>query len=116
MSENVSGIPPSLKDNKLESEVLNILEEIDAPIGPGLVENCLRLPSKGNPGVTLKLNRNKDARKFLDNKKKLKDFDPESVNLPPGTKTYINEVLGLYYKKLWSRCKKMSDPKHFCSG
>lgn len=88
MSENVSGIPPSLKDNKLESEVLNILEEIDAPIGPGLVENCLRLPSKGNTGVTLKLNRNKDARKFLDNKKKLKDFDPESVNLPPGTKSY----------------------------
>ena len=45
----ISGILPSLKDNKLESKVLNTLEEIDAPIGPGLVENCHRLPSKGNP-------------------------------------------------------------------
>ena len=112
----MSDIPPSLKDNNLESKVVNILDEIDASTGPGLVEDCHRLLSKGNPGVVLKSNRSKNARKFLYSKKKLKGFNPESVNLPPGTKTYINEVLCLYYKKLWSRCEKMWDAKQFCSG
>ena len=45
----ISGIPPSVKDNELETKVLTILEEIDAPVDPGLVEDCHRLPSRGNP-------------------------------------------------------------------
>ena len=65
----ISGIPPSVKDNELETKVLTILEEIDAPVGLGLVEDCHRLPSKGNPKkVILKLNRRKDASKVLLNK------------------------------------------------
>ena len=45
----ISGIPPSVKGNKLEIKVLTILEEIDVPVDPGLVEDCHRLPSRGNP-------------------------------------------------------------------
>ena len=48
MSE-ISCIPPSVKDNELETKVLSILEEIAAPVDPGLAEDCHRLPSKGKP-------------------------------------------------------------------
>ena len=66
----ISGILPSVQDNELETKVLTILKEINAPVDPGLVEDCHRLPSKGNPKkVILKLNRHKDARKVLSNKK-----------------------------------------------
>ena len=42
----------------------------------------------------------------------LKDFDPETVNLPSGTKIYINESLCSYYKKQWPKHKKLWDAKH----
>ena len=45
----ISGIPASVADKDLESKVLEILEKIDVPIDPILVENCHRLPSKGSP-------------------------------------------------------------------
>ena len=100
----------------METKVLSILKKIDAPVDCGLVEDCHCLPSKENPKkVTLKLNPRKDASKVLLNKKKLKNVDPETVNLPYGTKIYINESLCTYYKKLWFKCKKLWDAKHILS-
>ena len=65
-----SGIPPGVKDNELDTKVLMIPEEIDASADPGMVEDCHRLPFKGNvKRIILKLNRSKDARKVLLNKK-----------------------------------------------
>lgn len=46
--QEISGIPASVKDDDLESKVLNILEEIDAPVDPSLVEDCHHLPSQGS--------------------------------------------------------------------
>ena len=100
----VPGIPPSVKDNELETKVLSILEEIDALVDLGLVEDYHCLPSKGNPKkVILKLNFRRNARKVLMNKKNLKNLDPGTMNLPSGTKIYINESLCTYYKELWSK-------------
>ena len=45
----ISGILASVADNGLESNVLEILEEIDVPIYPTLIEDCHRLPFKGSP-------------------------------------------------------------------
>ena len=45
----------------------------------------------------------------------MKNLDPETVNLPSGTKIYINESLCTYYKKLWSKCKKIWYAKHIFS-
>ena len=65
-----SDIRPSVEDNELDTKVLIIPEEVDASADPGLVEDCHRLSSKGNPRkVILKLNRHKDAKKVLLNKK-----------------------------------------------
>ena len=69
----ISGIPASAADNGLESNILEILEEIDIPIDPNLVENYHRLLSKSSPKkVIIKLDRRKDIRRILLNKSKLK--------------------------------------------
>ena len=102
----ILGIPVSVANNGLESKVLEILEEIDFPIDPTLVEDCHHLPSKGSPKkVIIKLNRRKDIRRILLNKNKLKNLKAELVKLPGETKVLSNESLYLYYKKLWSKCK-----------
>ena len=97
----ISGIPASAADNGLESNILEILEEIDIPIDPNLVEDYHRLLSKSSPKkVIIKLDRRKDIRRILLNKSKLKNLKPESVNLPGETNFFIDESLCLYYKKI----------------
>ena len=97
----ISGIPSSATDNGLESKILEILEEIDIPIDPKLVEDYHRLLSKSSPKkVIIKLDRRKDIRRILLNKSKLKNLKPESVNLPGETNFFIDESLCLYYKKI----------------
>ena len=50
-------------------KVLEILEKINVPVDPTLVEDCHRLPSKGSPKkIIIKLNRRKDFRRILSNK------------------------------------------------
>ena len=109
----ISCIPASVADNSTESKVLEILEEIDVPVDSNLVEDCQCLPSKCSPKtVIIKLNRPKDICRILLNKNKLKNLKPESVNLPGETNVFINECLCLYYKKLWSKCKKLWCANH----
>ena len=95
MSRNF-GIPASADVNSLELKVLEILEEIDFPIDPTLVEDYHRLTSKGSPKkVIIELNRRKGIRRILLNKNKLKNFKQESVHLPGEIKVSINFVLVL---------------------
>ena len=109
----ILSIPASVADNGLESKVLEILQETDIPIDPALTEDCHRLPSKGlQKKVLIKLNRRKDIRRILLIKNKLKSSKPESVNLPGETKVFINESLCSYYKKLWSKCKRLWGAGH----
>ena len=97
----------------LNQKFWKFLEEIDVPIDPTLVEDCRRLPSKGSPKkVIIKLNGRKDIRRILLNKKKLKNLKPAPVHLPGETKVSINESLCLYYKKLWSKCKRLWSAGH----
>ena len=71
----ISGIPANIDDNGLESKVLEILEEIDIPVDPSLVEDCYHLPSKGLPKkVIIKLNCLKDIYRILLKKNKLKNI------------------------------------------
>ena len=92
----ISVIPSSVADKDLEWKVLEILEEIDAPIDLTLVEDCHGLPSKGSSmKVIVKLNRRKDIHRILVNKNKLKNSKPELVHLPGETKVFINESLRL---------------------
>ena len=59
-----SGIPPSVKDNELDTKLLRILEKIGALVDPR-IEDCHRLPSKEKPTkVILKLNMAKTQGRF----------------------------------------------------
>ena len=90
-----------------------ILEEIDVPIDPTLVEHCHRLPLKdSSKKVFVKLNHRKDIHRILLKKSQLKNLKPESVHLAGETKFFINESLCLYYKKLWSKCKRLWSASH----
>ena len=112
----ISGIPAEVGDKDIEKKVLEVLDAIGAPVNTDLVEDCHRIPSKGSPKkVILKLSRRKDSRRVLLNKKKLKQLKPESLNLPASVKIYINESLCPYYKKLWTKCKKLWDAKRILS-
>ena len=108
----ISGIPAEVGDKDIEIKVLEILDAIDGPVNTNLVEDCHSIPSKSSPKkAILKLSRRKDSRRVLLNKKKLKQLKPESLNLPAGVKIYINESLCPYYKKLWTKCRKLWDAK-----
>ena len=45
----ISGISANFAYNRLESKVLEILQEIEVPIDPSLFEDCHHLHSKGSP-------------------------------------------------------------------
>ena len=49
------------------------------------------------------------------NKKKLEQLKPETLNWPAGVKIYINEIICPYYKKLWTKCRKLWDAKRVFS-
>ena len=100
----------------LKKKVLEVLDATGAPVNTDLVEDCHRIPSKGSSKiVTLKLSCRKDSIQVLQNKNKLKQLKSESLNLPASLKIYINESLCPYYKKLWTKCKKLWDAKRILS-
>ena len=77
------------------------MHAIDAPVNLDLVENHNHLPSKGSPKkLILKLNRRKDARRILLNKKTLRELKSEFFNLPAGVKIYVTENLSLLQKSM----------------
>ena len=48
-------------------------------------------------------------------KKDLKDLDATDLDLPAGTKLYINDSLCPYYKGLWNETKKLWNKKKILS-
>ena len=87
-------IPASVAGNGLESNILEFLKEIDAPIDSSLVEDCHRLPYQGPPKIVIiKLNRHKDICRILLNESELKNQKSESVKLHGDKKAFINESL-----------------------
>ena len=110
------GIPAEVGDKDIEKKVLEVLDAIDVLVNTDLVKDCHRIPSKGSPKkVIVKLRPQKDSRRALLNKKKLKQLKPDPLNLPAGITIYINESLCPYYKKVWINCRKLWDTKRILS-
>ena len=100
----------------LKKECLRFWTQSTPPVNTDLVEDCHRIPSKCSPkNVILKLSCRNNSRRVLLNKKKLKQLKSESLNLSAGVKVYINESLCPYYKKLWTKCRKLWDAKRILS-
>ena len=63
----------------------------------------------------VKFIRRKDCKQILRCKKDLQSTNMSNLDLPEGTKLFINESLCPYYKGLWVICKKLWNRKRMRS-
>ena len=68
-------------------------------IDPNFIDDCHRL-GKNNDRVIVNFTRRKDCKQILKVKKDLRNLDMEDLDLPRGTKIYINQSLCPYYQIL----------------
>ena len=106
----ISGIPENIDNGELEGKVLTVLSKLDVSIDPANVEAChwLKSHNKGKKAI-LKLFRRKDSDEIRRVRSKLKTTDLKPIGIT--TPVYINDSLCFYYKKLWSKCKKLCTNK-----
>ena len=98
------GIPRSVRDNVLEQKVCYVIQEIGVVICDRDIQACHRLKDKNR--AIVKFTNRKDCLRILRVKRQLKGLDPAAVDLPEGTKIFINESLCPYYRGIWNKCKK----------
>ena len=103
----VVGIPMSVRDNVLEQKFCDVIQEIGVDICDSDIQACHRRKDKDRTNV--KFTNRKDCLRILRVKRQLKDLDPSAVNLPEGTKIFINGSLCTYYRGIWNKCKKLRD-------
>ena len=103
----VVGIPMPVRDNVLEQKVCDVIQEIGVDICDRDIQACHRL--KDIDRTIVKFTNRKDCLRILRVKRQLKGLDPSGVDLPEGTKIFINESLCPYYRGIWSKCKKLMD-------
>ena len=101
----VVGIPMSVRDNVLEQKVWDVIQEIGVDICDRDIEACHRLKDKYQ--TIVKFTNRKDCLRILRVKRQLKGLDPSAVDLPEGTKIFINESLCPYYRGIWNKCKNL---------
>ena len=64
---------------------------------------------KDKDRTIVKFTNRKDCLRILRVKRQLKGLDPSAVDLPEGTKIFVNESLCPYYLGIWNKCKKLRD-------
>ena len=102
----VVGIPRQVDGNLVETKVLSIFEKVGCAIDLGFIDDCHRL-GKNSDRVIIKFSRRKDCKQVLQAKKDLKDLNTNDLDLPRGTKLFVNQSLCPYYCMLWSKSKRL---------
>ena len=95
----------SIRDNVLEQKVCDVIQEIGVNICDRDIQACHRL--KDRDRAIVKFTNRKDCLQIVRVKRQLKGLDPSAVDLPEGTKIFINESLCPYYREVWKKCKKL---------
>ena len=88
------GISHQVDDNQLETKVLSIFEKIGCTIDPDFIDDCHRL-DKNNDRVMINFSRRKDCKECFKSKK---TDDLDDLDLPRGTKMFVNQSLCPYYR------------------
>ena len=70
------------------------------------MDGCHRL-GKNNDRVIVKFTCRKDCKQVFQVKKDLKDLTVDDLDLPRGTKIFVNQSLCPYYCILWSETKRL---------
>ena len=103
----VVGIPMSVRDNALEQKVYNVFQDIGVDICDRDIQACHRLKDKDR--TIVKFTNRKDCLQILRVKRQLKGLHPAVVDLPEGTKIFVNESLCPYYRQIRNKCKKLRE-------
>ena len=98
-------IPMSVRDNVLEQKVCDVIQEIGVDICDRHIQVCHRLKDRDRRIV--KITNRKDCLRILRVNRQLKGPNPSAVDLPEGTKIFINESLCPYNRRIWNKCKKL---------
>ena len=104
----IAGIQTSIPQQNLEEKVCQIFEAIGISVYND-IDDCHRLRDKER--TIVKFLRRKDCKQVLRCKKDLRSINMSNLNLPEGTKLFINESLCPYYKGLWVICQKLWNRK-----
>ena len=102
----VVGIPRQADGKHLETKVQSIFQKVDCTIAPEFIDGCHRL-GKNNDRVIVKYIRRKDCKQVLQFKNDLKDLTADDLDLPQGTKIFVNQSLCPHYRILWSKTKRL---------
>ena len=96
-------IPCQVDDKDLEAKVLSIFQKVGCTIAPEFIDDCHRL-GKNNDRVIVKFTRRKDCKQVFQVKKDLKDLTADDLDLPRGTKIFVNQslcpIIAFYGRKL----------------
>ena len=95
----VVSIPRQVDDKDLEAKALLIFQKVDCTIAPEFNDDCHRF-GKNKDRVIVKFTRRKDCKQVFQVKKDLKDLTADDLDLPRGTKIFVNQSLCPYYRIL----------------
>ena len=109
----IAGIPTSILQQNLEENVCQIFEAIDISVDKNDIDDCHRLRDKER--TIVKFLRRKDCKRVLRCKKDLQNVNMSNLDVPDGTKLFINESLCPYCKVLWVIWKKLWNRKRIHS-
>ena len=102
----VVGIPRQVDDNLLERKVLSVFVKVGCTIDSGFIDDCHRL-GKNSGRVIIKFSRRKNRKQVFQAKKDLNDLNTDDLDLPRGTKTFLNQSLCRYYGMLRSKSNRL---------
>ena len=86
--------------------MLSIFQKVGSTIAPKFIDDCHR-PGKNNDRVIVKFTRRKDCKQVPQVKKGLKDLTADDLDLPRGTKIFVNQSLCSNYRILWLKTKRV---------
>ena len=92
----------------LEEKVCGICHELGVEIVNRDIQACR--PIKNNRTI-IKLSIRNDCLQVLRAKKRMKNLECTTLNLPSDSKIFINEILCGYYRWLWNKCKRLKSDK-----
>ena len=102
----ISGIPSNTEAGKLGKTLLKVFEKVDVDVDHKNVKDCHWLKTRNSSKkVIIKLSKRGDADKIRQVKKKMESLNLEWIGI--SSSIFINDSLCSYYKKLWSKCKKL---------
>lgn len=104
----IVGIPSNVSHQNLENKVIEVFSKVGCNITNENIEACHRI-NQNSDRTIVKLSRRKDCLQMLSVKKDLQKLDMGELDLPAGTKIFVNQSLCPYYKVLWSKSKRLRD-------